>query len=993
MSDNLDARIERLRRRLAALTDPEERADQAAAIAALEAQRAPAAPRDHAMDISGESQTGVAVAGDVDGGVVAPLFPAGGSGNYIAGVINIYRQAGAPTQIDYGAALRRYLEHLYACHATIDLRGIDDRPMDMPLSEVYVSLNLHEPPPDDLRGRGGLRGFVEKLRRRGQLEPEPDELHMQGAVAPVSWPQALRHTRLAVVGAPGSGKTTLLHYTAVRLAEALARDDDTRLADLGIANAPPVPLLLPLRELGTYLQEAGRREASGANPRLLLDCLTNYYARFDLQLPADFFTRLCDANRAILLLDGLDEVTRSEDRVFVSAVVRSFATRYPRCRYVVTARIAAYHGDAQIGLGFRICTVADLDATQQQHFIGNWSRSLHRLLYRLHGDALEHQSHRYADDLWRALQMNDRVRDLATNPLLLTVVAVIFYNNYVLPEDRAALYEECVEVLLRGGRGKADRAGQERAGYTGQATLSMGMAPKRELLSAVAYTMHQRGEERLFISRSELIDLFTQQLSGRSSEPRETARIVVEELPVHIGLLDEREPDRYRFSHLSFQEFLAARFIASATEDRWDELLAHYDDSWWREVILLCAGHLSQEQCWLFLRKLMACGDTTLERSLALALAADALAELERFKGQGPIRTEVRDAALALFQLPAGDAPAAARVRCGRVLAQLGDPRPGVCDLPPAIIPFAGGAFVIGSTPEQAEDAGRAYERYFLDKGDKETAQSARTWPQDEINDQPSTVGPFDLACYPVTNAQYALFLADDGYNPSRPWWDDAGQAWLARDDATIEGLKDWQRRKRKDQPGWWDHPRVGQTRTNHPVVGISWYEAVAFCRWLSQHPVYNPQRYTYRLPTEAEWEYAARGMARRIYPWGKEAPDGERANFDQIYDGTSAVGCFPLGTTAENVHDLAGNVWEWTGSVYAPYPYDPADGREQLDNPAEKYFTLRGGGWLNPSITLRASLRDHRPARQPQQRCWFSTCPAPSPVKHFVGVLCSVPA
>jgi formylglycine-generating enzyme required for sulfatase activity len=435
---------------------------------------------------------------------------------------------------------------------------------------------------------------------------------------------------------------------------------------------------------------------------------------------------------------------------------------------------------------------------------------------------------------------------------------------------------------------------------------------------------------------------------------------VVEELPVHIGLLDEREPDRYRFSHLSFQEFLAARFIASATEDRWDELLAHYDDSWWREVILLCAGHLSQEQCWLFLRKLMACGDTTLERSLALALAADALAELERFKGQGPIRTEVRDAALALFQLPAGDAPAAARVRCGRVLAQLGDPRPGVCDLPPAIIPFAGGAFVIGSTPEQAEDAGRAYERYFLDKGDKETAQSARTWPQDEINDQPSTVGPFDLACYPVTNAQYALFLADDGYNPSRPWWDDAGQAWLARDDATIEGLKDWQRRKRKDQPGWWDHPRVGQTRTNHPVVGISWYEAVAFCRWLSQHPVYNPQRYTYRLPTEAEWEYAARGMARRIYPWGKEAPDGERANFDQIYDGTSAVGCFPLGATAENVHDLAGNVWEWTGSVYTPYPYDPDDGREQLDNPAEKYFTLRGGGWNNPSINLRASARNN---------------------------------
>jgi hypothetical protein len=529
----------------------------------------PAATRHHTQTIHDDAQVGAAIAGDVHGDVLAPLFPAGASGNYIAGVINLYQQAPAAPQADYGAALRRYLTHLYSLYATLDLRGIDDRPMDMPLSEIYVSLSLHEPLPDDLRGQVALRGFFEKVR--GLVGCDAAELLASRRPEQVDWTVALRHPRLAVIGAPGGGKTTLLHYTAVRLCEVLARDDRAQLNALGMAEpnqaeaAPPVPLLLPLRELGSYLSMSDLREASGANPRLLLDCLANVYGRADLDLPPDFFSRLCATGRAILLLDGLDEVVRSDDREFVSAIVRNFAQRYTTCRYVVTARVAAYQGDAQIGAGFQICTVADLDAEQQQHFIKNWSRSLHRLLYGLRGAELESAATRYSDDLWHALGQNGRVRDLATNPLLLTVVAVIFHNNYVLPEDRAALYEECVEVLLRGGRGKADRAAQQRVQFGGQSDLTMGLNPKRELLAAVAYAMHQRGEEGIFVSRAELVRLVAEHLRHRADADA-AAQVFVDELPVHMGLLDEREPDRFSFSHLSFQEFLAARYIAAATE-------------------------------------------------------------------------------------------------------------------------------------------------------------------------------------------------------------------------------------------------------------------------------------------------------------------------------------------------------------------------------------------------------------------------------------------
>jgi formylglycine-generating enzyme required for sulfatase activity len=210
----------------------------------------------------------------------------------------------------------------------------------------------------------------------------------------------------------------------------------------------------------------------------------------------------------------------------------------------------------------------------------------------------------------------------------------------------------------------------------------------------------------------------------------------------------------------------------------------------------------------------------------------------------------------------------------------------------------------------------------FLMGGDpaKDKMSLGDEWPQHTLY-----LPDFCLSRAPVTNAQYAVFVQGDFFRPPIHW----------------EGGKP---------------PRGGE---DHPVVNVSWQEAMLYCEWLSE-----VTRRPYRLPSEAEWEKGARGTDGRIYPWGDEW-DPERCNSGEGSMGyTVPVGAYPGEASPYGLLDMAGNVWEWTRSLWGEnwerphfgYPYDPRDGREDLE--AAGLRVVRGGAWSSLEWYARCTSR-----------------------------------
>ena len=908
-------------------------------------------------------------------------------------------------------ALEKYLTYLVGSLGLLSLRGLDFGSADASQGKKPLD----------------LVGVYVDLDTRSQKEVKAKDKDLQRVPLPAL--EAVAANRgMVLLGDPGSGKSTFVNHLAHCLAQHALESKQAEPKQAWLLRLPGwpesegglLPVVVILRDYARYI-----KESEEPDPVHLWKFIAAQLEAQNLTAAIKPILAKLEDGKALVLLDGLDEVTTAAQRRFVRDVVSAFMRRYPDNRYLLTCRILSYQAPSEPnGEDLRIpalpaYTLAPLDEPKQDRFVAAWYAELAEK-----GQVRREEQVDKSHSLQTAVRRHD-LQTMAGNPLLLTVMAVVHTHKGELPDARAILYGDTVDLLL--SRWEAQKAGTGEAAdgilsllrQAGRSEIDL-----KSVLRKLAYDAQAQTGEGLLADIAELDLLHALADLKKDSEGMGDlywAQKVTLAMKLRAGLLIELSPGVFAFPHRTFQEYLAGVHLTSAGDFASLAIKLADDRTRWREALLLAVGHLvyvnvetsrplflagelcpsrltDDETAW---RKVWLAGEVLVEIGLLRVTDSD-------FGQQLMDRVRQRLCELII----GGKLTAAERVYAGDTLAQLGDPRQSVlsvdamefCWVPP-------GPFLLGSGKEDA-DAGKN------EKPQREFTLNYGYW----------------IARYPVSVAQFRQYVEDIGEQPADP--------------DCLSG------------------------KPNHPVVYVSWDESKAFCAWLTQRlqqQGFIPQSWSVDLPNEPEWEKAARGglqipqqplilqippnplfakggtgqvtggfvpgchdapnplfakggagpkavdtvviaedlMDRRnpdcrdaanpchpwgldsgdpcrnddkiffhnpspsrIYPWGDKA-DVERMNYaDTGVNQTSANGCFPGGTSPYGAEEMAGNVLEWTRSVYRPYPYQPGDGREE---PASrKSRVLRGGAFSSILGTPAAPPGPPRP-RLPLQLYRFS--------------------
>jgi formylglycine-generating enzyme required for sulfatase activity len=685
---------------------------------------------------------------------------------------------------------------------------------------------------------------------------------------------------IVILGDPGSGKTT---YMKRVLLWCLRGGLDA----LGLPHEM-VPVFLPLRDLKDVTKN-------------LDDFIQEQLSQPNLGTPAGFGKRLLQRGNLLFLLDGLDEVSETAHRMKVSRWIETALKIYHSCRFVVTCRFAGYTDAARLDADFLEMHIRPMTTEQAEAFVRNW----YRIVETSHSRDCEQAeiiAQDKADKLIQRLRQPDfrarRVFELTRNPLLLTNICLVHLSRGNLPHTRAALYDECLDVLLERWRGAA--------GIRTQITSQTG----RRVLQPVAFWLHQK-EGRTRATAAELAPVIAPVLKTVGWQ-HGSAQAFLQTVRDESGVLTGWDQEHYGFMHLGFQEYLAAREIQNkAFRDHklLPELALRFGESWWQEVILLMLALENPSIFVEFMREVVKlpvfeknqnfiamCLDDAAEKSLQPFLE---LLEMEAGQDQtlwkrqfialqivGRMDKEVLGTLMpTLRKHPSQKIRQWLREQLMHAQQNVMYAEQGGYEL--VFIP--GGVFMMGS-PET--EAGH---------DDDES-------PLHEVQ-----VADFYIGRYPVTNEEYGRFLAT---NPEMK------------------------------EPNFWGDRNYNQP--NQPVVGVSWHEAQKYAAWAGLS-----------LPTEAQWEYACRAGTTTRYYTGDTEDDLDRAGW---YTKNSGGKLHPVGAKEPNVfglYDMHGNVWEWCQDWFYEDYYENSPKENPLGPASGSHRVLRGGSRGDIPEYCRAAVRN----------------------------------
>jgi formylglycine-generating enzyme required for sulfatase activity len=627
-------------------------------------------------------------------------------------------------------------------------------------------------------------------------------------------------------------------------------------------------------------------------------------------------------------------------------------------------------------------------------------------------DQIEEFAGRYLDDPAAGRALRDLLATrhaallpLARTPYYLLLMVEVYAAEHDLPANRARLFEGWVQRLL------AREEDRNHAHW-------LPAAAQHVALSELAYAMQALGEGTL-VDQAWACNVLPEAVMLPASETQPAPQSVatppaaVLELAHGASLLMTTAEEGLRFVHHLLQEYFAAeallrRFAAGedlaplwrtpytqkamppAPRGEWDPLPPPPPTRWEQTTILAASLYPALIEAVTAVNPALAAACVVEMGRLESKRLESKRLEIEESEtdcavwsiAQSPIANfQSRISALLLDRLGSPAVHLRSRIEAGLWLGRLRDPRFPVetvnrvrVILPP-VAPIAGGKATIGS--------------HWLDRlADKDEK------PRHDVR-----LAAYALGRYPVTNAEFACFMQAGGYE-EETLWTAGGQFWRrgepvpGEDDPVDWYMDQWRRNRERPQriderlkqsvytpqgaeqwhrlitwtedeitvlfrswyptgqvrrqPEYWDDDAFNNP--SQPVVGVTWYEAMAYATWLARVTGQG-----WRLPTEPEWEWAARRGA-RVYPWGNRW-DADRLNsLEGRVMRTTPVGAYPHGATPDGICDLAGNVWEWTATWQTEYPYRADGSLEDPDRPGMRI--ARGGGWAAVRKMVRGGYR-----------------------------------
>ncbi|MFC1763591.1 SUMF1/EgtB/PvdO family nonheme iron enzyme [Planctomycetota bacterium] len=810
-------------------------------------------------------------------------------------------------------------------------------------------------------------------KHRNEISHKPDR---EKQAVPVTALEAIGAVdRLVITGQPGGGKSTLVNYLFVQLAQARL---EGKTVD-GWTSSHLLPVRIILRKFARWIPDDATEGQAGLIWDYLAFMICAKKGQAGSRDVLHYVRKTLEQEGGIIFFDGLDEVGYGAEvskRDVIKQAVVDFSSQLRQSKIVITSRPYAYRSTDSWRLPEADYPVVDLalfNKDQVKGFAGNWYQKVGKTVKGWD----EARCLNMTKDFIHAVDTREGLFAIVTNPLLLTMAVQLHSRDNFLPHRRADLYQKVIELLLARWENNIVRDSEEielDQGSDSIPRLQLSLKKMLKVLARVAFNCHAqqlasggKSSETADISRGDLFEELEQDFGT------DIAGKIIEYIQYRAGILQGKDNRTISFMHRTFQEYLAARHILEL--DDYDvEICKCLDDvlDWWQEVFLLMAGGAETRRAATIrdlVEKLLAgkkvikdfATDTDNKK---LLLAAQTLWETNYLDECVGTNTGPEDPYYEIYDrvhtclehgLTAKDQLASSqRALVGNWLARLGDHRPEVLDST---------QMVFCKIPQGD---------FWLGDGEESDCPQALC---KELNYD------YWLSTYPVTVSQFKQFSDAGGYQQGH-FWSEAIQAEFWKNGKVkFYGDHEW-RGTMPDLSSRFNY-------MNHPMVQVSWFESVAYCRWLTERFLRGDvvsddlvdldRKFWYvTLPSEIEWEKAARGSKdKRKYPFARKI-NPKLANFRNTGIGsTSAVGCFPGGASPCGCLDMAGNVWEWCRNTYKEYPYI-CDDRDRVDKSLGSGRVFRGGRWdgfcrVLP-LFLPAQDRSGRPARSLGLSC--GSCP-----------------